>query len=298
MQKSKKCVIIDEDNEVHKRLHCLSIFVGSGGSGCGRDVRCLPHGIDFRVGMFRKSGGVIRLMKKAMIGVVPLVDAARESFWMLPGYMEGIEAAGGIPVMLPLTNDEEVLGQLSQVLNGFLFTGGQDVNPALYGEKAARECGESCGKRDAMEKLLLSIAVREQRPVLGICRGIQFINAALGGTLYQDLPTEHPSEVAHHQKPPYDVPVHTVKIAKQSPLFGLLGVDSIEVNSYHHQAVRELAAELQPMAYAGDGLIEAVWMPEHRFLWAVQWHPELNYKVSPESRKIFGKFVAECGRRF
>lgn len=237
-------------------------------------------------------------MKKAMIGVVPLVDEERESLWMLPAYMEGIETAGGIPVMMPLTNDEAVLGQLSDTLDGFLFTGGQDVNPALYGEKAVKQCGESCLKRDSMEKLLLSIAIREEKPVLGICRGIQLINAALGGTLYQDLPTEHPSELEHHQKPPYDAPSHRVELVTHTPLFTLLGRETMEVNSYHHQAVRKLAPALEPMAYAEDGLIEAVWMPEHRFLWAVQWHPEYNYKVSAESRKLFKKFADTCSRSY
>lgn len=237
-------------------------------------------------------------MKKAIIGVMPLVDKERESLWMLPAYMEGIEAAGGIPVIMPLTNEEETLHRLSDMADGFLFTGGQDVSPALYRKKAGEYCGESCQKRDSMEKILLSIAIREEKPVLGICRGIQLINAALGGTLYQDLPTEYASDLEHHQKPPYDVAAHGVKLVTGTPLSELLGEETMEVNSYHHQAIRELAPVLKPMAYAEDGLVEAVWMPEHRFLWAVQWHPEYNYRVSAESRKLFKKFVDTCSRRF
>lgn len=230
-------------------------------------------------------------MKRPLIGVVPLVDTEKESYWMLPGYMKGIEQAGGVPVMLPLTSDGEALGQLADALDGFLFTGGQDVSPSVYHAPRSELCGECCPMRDGMETLLLSLALERDKPVLGICRGIQFINAALGGSLYQDLPAEHPSGVRHHQSPPYDRPAHTVSLTADTPLRRLLEKDVLSVNSYHHQAVKALAPKLRPMAYSEDGLVEAVWLPTARFVWAVQWHPEFSYLTDADSRKILGHFV-------
>ena len=122
-------------------------------------------------------------MKKPLIGIVPLVDEARESYWMLPGYMQGVEQAGGVPVMLPLTDDAAALRQLADTCDGFLLTGGQDVSPALYGAAPTLQCGETCPARDAMEARLLDLALAADKPVLGICRGIQFLNVHLGGTL-------------------------------------------------------------------------------------------------------------------
>lgn len=230
-------------------------------------------------------------MKRPLIGIVPLVDIQRDSYWMLPGYMKGIEQAGGIPVMLPLISDHAPLRQLTDTVDGFLFTGGHDVSPSIYHEILTDKCGECCPKRDEMETMLLHLALARDKPMLGICRGIQFVNAALGGSLYQDLPSEYPSDVEHHQSPPYDKPIHTVDIVRDTPLYELLRREKLSVNSYHHQAVRTLSSELQPMAYSEDGLIEAVWMPSARFLWAVQWHPEFSFHTDENSRKIFEQFI-------
>jgi putative glutamine amidotransferase len=142
-----------------------------------------------------------------------------------------------------------------------------------------------------MEGTVLQMALERDLPVLGICRGIQFINAYLGGSLYQDLPSQHPSEVEHHQSPPYDVPAHAVALVEGSPLRRCLGVERLPVNSYHHQAVRRLAPGLEAMACAPDGLIEAAYMPGKRFLWTVQWHPEFSYKTDEYSRRIFQALI-------
>ena len=231
---------------------------------------------------------------KPLIGLIPLVDAGRESLWMLPGYMEGVAAAGGLPVVLPLTDDDADLDRLCGLCDGFLLTGGQDVSPALYGQVPIPECGETCPRRDAMETRVLRRAMALDKPLLGICRGIQFINASLGGTLWQDLPSQHSSHICHRQSAPYDAPSHDVAVLPKTPLAALLKRDTLSVNSYHHQAVRALAPGLQPMALSPDGLVEALWRPGHRFLWAVQWHPEFAWKVSPEALAIFRAFVESC----
>ena len=109
--------------------------------------------------------------------------------------------------------------------------------------------------------------------------------------MYQDLPIQHSSDIEHHQKPPYDVPIHDVMIEKDSPLYQCLKTETLSVNSYHHQAVKTLADDLKVMAKAPDGIIEAVYMSGHRFLWALQWHPEFSWKTDPNSMKIFKAFI-------
>lgn len=232
---------------------------------------------------------------KPIIGIVPLVDDKKESLWMLPGYMNGVLAVGGIPVILPLTSDCSVISQLLDKVQGILLTGGHDVDPRIYGEEPITKCGSACVERDSMEKELLDQALDRDMPVLGICRGIQFINAYLGGTLYQDLPTQFDSSVEHHMSPPYDVPVHSVSVLEDSGLYRLLNTDKLQVNSYHHQAIKDKADRLSVMAVSEDGLIEAVEMPDKKFVWAVQWHPEFNYLKDENSMKIFEEFVRVCG---
>ena len=161
-------------------------------------------------------------MEKPIIGVMPLWDDEKESIWMLPGYFDGIIGAGGTPIMFPFLKEETDLQKLVDLCDGILFT----VSPKLYGEKPIEGVG-SCKMRDDMEKIVLNMAIEKNKPVLGICRGIQFINAALGGTLYQDLPTQLSSQTDHHQTPPYDVPVHLVEIKKDSPLYGCLNTEKI-----------------------------------------------------------------------
>jgi putative glutamine amidotransferase len=213
---------------------------------------------------------------------------------MLPGYMQGLEEAGAVPVILPLTVSETVLKQAADFFDGFLFTGGHDVNPELYGQEKTH-CGEICEVRDKMEAYIFREAVLNQnKPALGICRGIQFFNVMLGGSLHQDIPAEFSSAISHAQKPPYDVCAHAVQLISESPLGKLIGKERIEVNSYHHQGINRLAKGLEVMALADDGLVEAVYIPDNPYAWAVQWHPELSLK-DEVSKKIFASFMeSEC----
>lgn len=229
--------------------------------------------------------------RKPIVGVMPLWDEEKESLWMLPGYLDGIVEAGALPIIFPFASDETKLRQLMSMCDGFLFTGGQDVSPSLYREEPLDGLVHCCDKRDAMETTALKIALEADKPVLGICRGIQLINVCLGGTLYQDIPSQYPSGTNHHGTMPYDRPVHEVAVLRNTPLYELLRKKTIGVNSYHHQAIKNLAPPLKAMATSEDGIIEAVYMPGKRYLWAVQWHPEFSYKVDEPSRKIFRSFV-------
>ncbi|MFD2329407.1 gamma-glutamyl-gamma-aminobutyrate hydrolase family protein [Cohnella sp. GCM10020058] len=235
-------------------------------------------------------------MERPTIGVLPLYDGEKDSYWMLPGYMKGIEAAGGIPFMLPLTSDAAQIARIADLFDGFLFTGGHDVNPGLYGEKAEAFCGEPCDERDEMEAALFDLVLRLDKPAFGICRGLQLFNVLLGGTLYQDIPTQMQSDlkVGHKQSPPYSEPVHPVYIAKETPFHGLVEAGVLQVNSYHHQGIKRLSGQLLPAAKAEDGLVEAVVMPGKKFVAAVQWHPEFNYETDGYNFRLFEVFVKAC----
>ena len=245
------------------------------------------------------------MSKSPIIGVTPLWDAERKSVWMLPDYLDGIKAAGGIPVVLPIEMSEADADRIVETCDGFLLTGGQDVAPELYGTKDATGTVVPSAERDKLETLLLTKALQADKPILGICRGLQFINAFLGGTLWQDLPSQHPSDIVHRQGKPYGIPTH--KVLLSGDLQRLLGKDTLEVNTLHHQAIKDLGKDLIPMAESPDGLIEAVkmagkrfvcavqWHPEYMFkTCAVQWHPEYMFKTDADSLKVFSWFVENC----
>ena len=233
-------------------------------------------------------------MKKPMIGLIPLVDEGRESYWMLPGYMNSLARAGGIGVMLPLTDDEDALARILETFDGFLFTGGHDIEPALYGQEKLPVCADTCPGRDAMEQKLLRYALDADKPVLGICRGLQLMNVVLGGTLYQDIPTQFPSQTNHRMAAPYGRPEHTVEASPEFP-FGDLPLTQ-GVNSCHHQGIHKLAPCLKAWAKAPDGLVEAVYHPGKRYARAVQWHPEFFDAENELSRYIFQSFVESMKR--
>jgi len=234
-------------------------------------------------------------MRKPMIGLTAHWDSQREGYWMLLYYFRCVEADGGIPVLLPYLSDEEMLRQAVQELDGILLTGGVDVAPGFYGEEVAESCGEICDERDRMEKILFEASLAANKPVLGICRGIQVMNVFLGGTLYQDIPTQLTAAepACHRPNPPHYDHIHEVEILPQTPLHQMLGASSVVVNSMHHQAIRTLAPQLAAMAFAPDGLVEAVYMPQAHYVLGVQWHPE-RLEKDAASRALFSDFVCAC----
>lgn len=231
---------------------------------------------------------------KPIIGVMPLWDDDKNSIWMLPDYMDAIQNTGGLPIILPMTTDDSEIKQVCNLCSGFLFTGGHDVDCKIYGEIPIPNMGLSCQIRDSMETQILEYCIKNDKPLLGICRGIQFINASLGGTLFQDLPTQYNSSIEHHMNAPYDRVVHKVKVYKDSPLYKIISTEELGVNSYHHQAIKDLSNKLIAMAESEDGLIESVYMPNKKYIYAFQWHPEYSFKVEDSSRKIFKSFIDAC----
>ena len=192
-----------------------------------------------------------------------------------------------IPVMLPFM---EEIDSFLEKCDGFLFTGGHDIDPEYYQEKPLMNV-ECCPKRDKLEKIVLDHALKTDKPVLGICRGIQWINVYFSGTLYQDLPSQYNSGVNHRQIKPYDNKVHKVSIDKQSPFYSLIQKEELYVNSLHHQAIKTLSSQFKQMAISEDGLIESIYMPACKYVVGVQWHPEYSYQLDENSRNLVHSFV-------
>lgn len=232
---------------------------------------------------------------RPLIAVTPLTSRSHGGYKMMLPYLQGVEQAGGAPVVLPLTQQADVLETILEHCSGLIITGGQDVEPARYGQEMLPACGRPDLELDRMEGWLLDWALERDVPVLTVCRGTQFLNVHLGGTLYQDLPTQRPGGVNHSQEPPYDQPIHKVTIREGGFLAGMMGGGELDVNSFHHQAVDQVAPGLEVDAVAEDGLVEAVHLPEKSFVLGLQWHPEF-FLDQPASKAIFDRFVRECER--
>lgn len=230
---------------------------------------------------------------KPVIGIIPLFDEEKDSIWMVPGYMDGIRRAGAVPMILPLVCDQADLRQINSMCIGYLFTGGHDVDPSLYGEEKTGLCGPACMERDRLEQNVFRMAWEDHKAVLGICRGLQLINVLMGGTLFQDLPSEFQGTccIEHHMKPPYSRVCHQVELVQGGPLCKLLGRNSMGVNSYHHQGIKKMAPGLKATAVAEDGLVEGIYAPDREYIQAVQWHPEFMSPGDADAGKIFRSFI-------
>jgi putative glutamine amidotransferase len=207
-------------------------------------------------------------------------------------YVQAITAAGGCPVLIPLGLPAELLNDLLARLDGILFTGGGDIDPAFYGVAPHPKVDGVDLDRDGVELHLLEKAVSQGVPFLGICRGLQLANVGLGGTLYADITAQRPGALRHDYYPDYprDYPAHTVEVRSGSRLATILNGSHLNVNSLHHQGIDRLAPVLLPVASAPDGIVEAVELPEHPFGLAVQWHPEWLGAQAP-MQALFQAFV-------
>lgn len=232
-------------------------------------------------------------MKKPLIGLTPSHNTDSNDIQMRPTYIKALTAAGAIPVVLPLTSSEADLKQLVDTLDGFLFTGGPDVHPFLFGEETLDHCGSVSAERDQMEFTLLPLVMESGKPILGICRGIQLLNIVLGGTIWQDIPSQVKSEfpLAHTQPFAYTLPSHTVTLKPDSRLAKISELNQLSVNSMHHQAVKDVAPVLIASAVSSDHLVEAVEMPEYPFFIGVQWHPEYLWEKNEAAARLFSEFV-------
>ncbi|RAV71826.1 gamma-glutamyl-gamma-aminobutyrate hydrolase family protein [Aerococcus mictus] len=214
------------------------------------------------------------------------------------GYVDGVSRSGNLPIIIPIHSDLRRAEDYIQRIDGLIFTGGQDVHPLMYGEDPAPRLNDIYPKRDCWERALFEAALKYQVPILAVCRGFQLINILLGGTVYQDLsyyPVKDRPAIQHVQKHSRMIyPHHSVTIKEGSEMYRLLGnKDKAQVNSYHHQAIRDLAPKLEATAWAADGVIESYQFGddnEKHPLLGVQWHPEIMIQNNEEMMPIFEWF--------
>ena len=216
---------------------------------------------------------------KPLIGITTFRTDSGRGYGYLSlteSYVQAVRDAGALPVMVPLGLSEDDLDRIRLKLDGLLLSGGGDIDPAVYGGLPHPTVSDIDADRDRVELHLARRFVDARRPLLGICRGMQLLNVALGGTLYTDIADQFPGAVAHDLWPGrgHDQYHHMVRIEEETRLSEILDQPMAEVNSLHHQGIRDLAPGLIPAAYAPDGLIEAFELPDHPFGLAVQWHPE------------------------
>ena len=214
-------------------------------------------------------------------------------------YVESVADAGGEPVMIPPSADLRAAKALLEGLDGLLLSGGPDLDPGYYGEAPIGELGMTIPEWDALEMVLLRLALQRGMPIFGICRGMQVLNVALGGTLYQDMPSQLGVDVLDHRQasPKYE-PTHEVEVLDDSYMAEIMDRQSVEVNSYHHQGIKVLANALTVTARSSDGVIEAVESCDFSKSWlmGVQWHPEGMGHTGPGHRNLFEAHVCAAER--
>jgi len=211
-------------------------------------------------------------------------------------YVRALARASAAPLLIPPLTDNILLRTLYERLDGLLLPGGVDVHPARYGEPIHEKCGSISPDRDEAELTLAQWAMDDGLPLLAICRGIQVLNVALGGSLYQDIQAQVPEAERHDWYPGYprDHLPHPVAVTPQTRLAHLLGTTSLPVNSLHHQALKDVAPTLTVTARAPDGIVEAAEADEHPFAVAVQWHPEELAEHDARAQRLFDALVEAC----
>lgn len=239
-----------------------------------------------------------RVNARPLIGITTRLDLANDTFYLRRFYAEAVAARGGTPVYIPLVNHREALWSLADRLDGVLLSGSNsDLDPALYREEPRQELGHVVDERDATDLLMLEYAESTGLPVLGICFGVQSLNVSRGGSLIQDLKSQVPASLKHEQDAPYGRPSHAIQIEPGSLLERLAGGRDARVNSTHHQAIKEVGANLRVVARALDGVIEAVEdIRDDRFVLGVQWHPEFGWKENSLSIAIFDSLIAAANQ--
>ncbi len=222
-----------------------------------------------------------------------ITDGAIVRFAVVSTYTRALELAGAAPIAIPLQLGEETLREIFSHLDGLLIAGGVDVHPSEFGEPLETFCGEIDRDRDIVELNLLRWAMRDEMPIFGICRGIQMLNVAAGGTLYQDIGAQLPDALPHEHVmgAPYNRLAHSIEVDPASWLARALGATRLDVNSLHHQSVKQVAPGLRVVARAPDGIVEGIESLNGQFTIGVQFHPEWLIDDDARMVQLFKEFV-------
>ncbi|HEY9061641.1 MAG TPA: gamma-glutamyl-gamma-aminobutyrate hydrolase family protein [Pseudobacteroides sp.] len=234
--------------------------------------------------------------KRPLIGVTPWYDYDKQLTFIKKGYCEGVNKAGGLGVLLPMCTQPELMENMVQSCDGFLISGGPDVDPKYFNEMNLPFNQDISPYRDTLEIFITRRAIELNKPLFGICRGIQIMNVAMGGSLYQDIHSQINDRklIKHSQAAPRWYPTHKINVKKDSILSKLLKATSIEVNSFHHQAIKDTAPGFEISSLSEDGIIESIEYKNHKFALGVQWHPELMWEANSVFLSLFEGLVQSC----
>jgi putative glutamine amidotransferase len=235
-------------------------------------------------------------MKKPFIGIPTRYHEKSEYVGQLRYYLDAILWAGGLPLMIPLSTDAEIIRAYAERIDGILLPGSPtDIDPKRFGAEPHPKLGRLYPERDATDFTLLDYSERNNKPVLGICFGVQSLNVYRGGSLVQDIPAVVAGAVAHDNDDvadhPQDPARHLVRVSEGSLIAKLAGKTEVEVNSYHHQSVQDPGRNLRITAVAPDGVAEALEDTQGRFIVGVQWHPERGFQDDPLSQALFRSLI-------
>ena len=237
---------------------------------------------------------------RPLIGITPGYDYEQNKLYVKRGYYEGVNQAGGLAIVLPVATNEDILLEAIDRCDGFLISGGPDVDARLYGEHNLPFNDTISPYRDCMEILIIKKAFELNKPIFGICRGIQIMNIALGGTLYQNIYSQAEGKclIKHSQSAPEWYPTHEICIEKGSRVWAAFMKEHADVNSFHHQAIKDVAPGFIVTSRTTDGIIESIEHTSQAFALGVQWHPELMWEENRLHLKLFEEFVSNCSAQF
>lgn len=233
-----------------------------------------------------------------LLAVETGIFSGTERIYVNRDYVDSVLRAGATPLLLPIIADQEAIFQQMSACDALIFSGGQDVHPHHYNEEPSHFLEAVCYERDLYEMAALRFAIQQKMAIFGICRGLQLMNVAFGGTLYQDIAKQIPEgSLAHSQKARKDEITHAVDLADESWLQRIFKKKTLMTNSFHHQAIKDLAPEFRAIAWAKDGIIEAIEKNDDSCVVAVQWHPEMMTEKHSDMHLLFCAFVDEVKQR-
>lgn len=235
--------------------------------------------------------------RKPIIGITTAYDFERNTSNLKDDYYDAVVQAGAVPILVPVVEEKNIWMSYLNLCDGFILSGGPDIDAAYFGKSNMPYANEISPVRDEMEIFITKQAIEMNKPLLGICRGCQVINVAAGGSIFQDIYAENSSDKAilkHSQQAPRWFEIHEVAVREATCLHSIFESFSLRVNSFHHQAVSEVAPGFIVNACSEDGIIEAISREDKKFVLGVQWHPENLWRKNKIHLKLFERLVAVC----